>query len=164
MPSTTEEEDVDFITVMVATVVKAGYKDKDEDNKLKIKIKVTPPINPNATRIIEKAIKKILLYANIMAERDILLDYAMILFKRSLLQTLKELQKNIEIVAAVVSVKRAPVVVLNVTFMSAFRSDAHIGNWSDVPSVEDCSHWCLPGVPDAWNEILLSYLPKKKGV
>ncbi|CAN6475719.1 unnamed protein product [Victoria cruziana] len=69
-----------------------------------------------------------------------------------------------EIVSDVMSVRRAPVVVLNVTFMSAFRSDAHIGNWGDTPLVEDCSHWCLPGVPDAWNEILLSYLPRKKRV
>ena len=51
-----------------------------------------------------------------------------------------------------------PVTVLHTTSLSAFRSDAHVGRWSDKPSVPDCSHWCLPGVPDVWNEILLSYL------
>ncbi|XP_062078400.1 protein trichome berefringence-like 7 isoform X2 [Humulus lupulus] len=51
-----------------------------------------------------------------------------------------------------------PVTVLHITSMSAFRSDAHVGKWSDNPSVPDCSHWCLPGVPDVWNEILLSHL------
>ncbi|VFQ71050.1 unnamed protein product [Cuscuta campestris] len=51
-----------------------------------------------------------------------------------------------------------PVTVLHITPMSAFRSDAHVGTWSDNPSLSDCSHWCLPGVPDVWNEILLSYL------
>lgn len=51
-----------------------------------------------------------------------------------------------------------PVTVLQITSMSASRSDAHVGMWSDKPSVPDCSHWCLPGVPDMWNEILLSYL------
>ncbi|KAK2656156.1 hypothetical protein Ddye_009208 [Dipteronia dyeriana] len=51
-----------------------------------------------------------------------------------------------------------PITVLHVTSMSAFRSDAHVGMWSDNPSVPDCSHWCLPGVPDVWNEILFSYL------
>ncbi|GMN32983.1 hypothetical protein TIFTF001_003897 [Ficus carica] len=51
-----------------------------------------------------------------------------------------------------------PVTVLHITSMSAFRSDAHVGRWSDNPSIPDCSHWCLPGVPDVWNEILLSYL------
>lgn len=51
-----------------------------------------------------------------------------------------------------------PITVLHVTSMSAPRSDAHVGNWSDSPSTPDCSHWCLPGVPDVWNEIVLSYL------
>ncbi|CAN6921912.1 unnamed protein product, partial [Brassica oleracea var. botrytis] len=23
-----------------------------------------------------------------------------------------------------------------------------------VDAPQDCSHWCLPGVPDTWNEIL----------
>ncbi|KAJ7945259.1 Trichome birefringence-like family [Quillaja saponaria] len=51
-----------------------------------------------------------------------------------------------------------PITVLHITSMSAFRSDAHVGNCSDKPSVPDCSHWCLPGVPDMWNEIVLSHL------
>lgn len=51
-----------------------------------------------------------------------------------------------------------PVTVLHVTSMSAFRSDAHVGTWSDGQPVSDCSHWCLPGVPDVWNEIFLSYM------
>lgn len=51
-----------------------------------------------------------------------------------------------------------PVTTMYVTPMGSFRSDAHVGTWSDNPTVPDCSHWCLPGVPDAWNEILFSYL------
>ncbi|KAL0326077.1 UNVERIFIED_CONTAM: protein trichome berefringence-like 7 [Sesamum radiatum] len=51
-----------------------------------------------------------------------------------------------------------PVKLLHVTPMGAFRSDAHVGSWSDNPSVPDCSHWCLPGVPDMWNELLFSFL------
>lgn len=51
-----------------------------------------------------------------------------------------------------------PVQLLHVTPMGAFRSDAHVGSWSDNPSVLDCSHWCLPGVPDMWNELLFSIL------
>lgn len=58
----------------------------------------------------------------------------------------------------VVNGMMAPVTVLHVTPMSAFRSDAHVGTWSDRPSLSDCSHWCLPGVPDVWNEIVISYL------
>ncbi|XP_004289413.1 PREDICTED: uncharacterized protein LOC101292065 [Fragaria vesca subsp. vesca] len=57
------------------------------------------------------------------------------------------------------------VAVLHVTSMSSFRSDAHVGNWSDKPSFPDCSHWCLPGLPDVWNEIILFYLPyDSKGI
>ncbi|KAJ4757094.1 Protein trichome birefringence [Rhynchospora pubera] len=63
-----------------------------------------------------------------------------------------------DIIASVVSTMRAPVTVLNVTSMGAFRSDAHIGTYSHPLTVLDCSHWCLPGVPDAWNEIVFSYL------
>ncbi|KAK4481333.1 hypothetical protein RD792_012218 [Penstemon davidsonii] len=62
--------------------------------------------------------------------------------------------------AIVNSVKNlsVPVKLLHVTPMGVFRSDAHVGSWSDNPSVPDCSHWCLPGVPDMWNELLFSLL------
>ncbi|XP_038711813.1 protein trichome berefringence-like 7 isoform X1 [Tripterygium wilfordii] len=56
-----------------------------------------------------------------------------------------------------------PVTVLQITSMSAFRRDAHVGKWSDSQLVPDCSHWCLPGVPDMWNEIVFSYLLTNHG-
>ncbi|CAH9099847.1 unnamed protein product [Cuscuta epithymum] len=59
---------------------------------------------------------------------------------------------------SVVKTMTIPVTIMHITPMSAFRSDAHVGTWGDKPSLSDCSHWCLPGVPDVWNEILLSYL------
>ncbi|XP_027340919.1 protein trichome birefringence-like 43 [Abrus precatorius] len=48
-----------------------------------------------------------------------------------------------------------PVYLLNITTLSQLRKDGH-------PSVYgygghlgmDCSHWCLSGVPDTWNELL----------
>ncbi|KAL3632405.1 hypothetical protein CASFOL_025389 [Castilleja foliolosa] len=53
---------------------------------------------------------------------------------------------------------------LNVTRMTDYRKDGHPSiyrkqHFSDVErrsplSFQDCSHWCLPGVPDTWNEIL----------
>ncbi|CAA0833583.1 Protein trichome birefringence [Striga hermonthica] len=53
---------------------------------------------------------------------------------------------------------------LNVTRMTDYRKDGHPSIYrkqhlTDVErrsplSFQDCSHWCLPGVPDAWNEIL----------
>ncbi|XP_010536307.1 PREDICTED: protein trichome birefringence-like 36 [Tarenaya hassleriana] len=56
----------------------------------------------------------------------------------------------------------------DITTMSAYRRDGHpsvykraIGqeekrHIAEAPS--DCSHWCLPGVPDIWNEMLSSIL------
>ncbi|KAF8404380.1 hypothetical protein HHK36_009263 [Tetracentron sinense] len=63
-----------------------------------------------------------------------------------------------DIIFEVMKNMKVPITVLHVTSMGAFRSDAHVGTWSDTPLVPDCSHWCLPGVPDVWNEILFSYL------
>lgn len=63
-----------------------------------------------------------------------------------------------DILADVVANMSVPVTILNVTLMGAFRSDAHIGLWSHPNTILDCSHWCLPGVPDAWNELVFSHL------
>ncbi|KAJ4766718.1 Protein trichome birefringence [Rhynchospora pubera] len=52
--------------------------------------------------------------------------------------------------------------VLNVTYMTEFRKDGHPSAHREpgMPprAPEDCSHWCLPGVPDAWNELLYANL------
>ncbi|CAM0955414.1 unnamed protein product [Alopecurus aequalis] len=63
-----------------------------------------------------------------------------------------------DILADVVASMNVPITLLNVTLMGAFRTDAHVGAWSYPPTILDCSHWCLPGVPDAWNELVFSYL------
>ncbi|KAL9236215.1 hypothetical protein vseg_010915 [Gypsophila vaccaria] len=51
---------------------------------------------------------------------------------------------------------------LNITYLSEFRSDGHPSiHREPIPSqpvVEDCSHWCLPGIPDTWNELLYAHL------
>ncbi|RAL49079.1 hypothetical protein DM860_015070 [Cuscuta australis] len=49
-----------------------------------------------------------------------------------------------------------PVTLLDVTNLSLLRKDGH-------PSIYgltgmDCSHWCLAGVPDIWNEILYNII------
>ncbi|KAG9457962.1 hypothetical protein H6P81_002470 [Aristolochia fimbriata] len=56
-------------------------------------------------------------------------------------------------------------VVLNVTQMSALRKDGHSSLYYLGPASspaplhrQDCSHWCLPGVPDAWNELLYAHI------
>uniref|UniRef100_A0A452XKK0 Trichome birefringence-like C-terminal domain-containing protein n=1 Tax=Aegilops tauschii subsp. strangulata TaxID=200361 RepID=A0A452XKK0_AEGTS len=53
-------------------------------------------------------------------------------------------------------------VFLNITYMTGMRGDGHPSRHrepetpSDAP--EDCSHWCLPGVPDTWNQMMYGHL------
>lgn len=70
----------------------------------------------------------------------------------------QEISSFSDVVLEVAHSMKVPVNVLHITPMSAFRKDAHVGLWSDNPSLSDCSHWCLPGLPDLWNEMVFSYL------
>ncbi|EYU41955.1 hypothetical protein MIMGU_mgv11b017857mg [Erythranthe guttata] len=59
---------------------------------------------------------------------------------------------------------------LNITQLSAYREDGHPSVhrtfWNAISKEQlknitlfaDCMHWCLPGVPDVWNQILYSYI------
>ncbi|QCE05813.1 protein trichome birefringence-like 8 [Vigna unguiculata] len=51
---------------------------------------------------------------------------------------------------------------LNITYLSEFRRDGHPSKFREPgtpPNApQDCSHWCLPGVPDTWNELLYAQL------
>ncbi|OMO56101.1 PC-Esterase [Corchorus olitorius] len=42
--------------------------------------------------------------------------------------------------------------ILDITALSDLRDEAHISHYGRKPM--DCLHWCLPGVPDTWNELL----------
>ncbi|CAA0831986.1 Protein trichome birefringence-like 6 [Striga hermonthica] len=69
-------------------------------------------------------------------------------------------EKNL-IVEKIISQMKTPVTFLNITRLSDYRPDAHpsiYGRKSVKPSIQDCSHWCLPGVPDIWNELLYYHL------
>ncbi|KAJ8438178.1 hypothetical protein Cgig2_033057 [Carnegiea gigantea] len=62
---------------------------------------------------------------------------------------------------------KTPVIFLNVTGLSSYRIDGHPSKYGKSPgkrgsSAEDCSHWCLPGVPDAWNELIYHQLLLKQ--
>ncbi|KAL9233618.1 hypothetical protein vseg_008590 [Gypsophila vaccaria] len=75
---------------------------------------------------------------------------------------------NTDVLENVLKWMKTPVFYLNITRMSDYRIDAHPSIYraqhlSDEemrsPSrYQDCSHWCLPGVPDTWNEIVYSQL------
>ncbi|XP_010534605.1 PREDICTED: protein ESKIMO 1-like [Tarenaya hassleriana] len=62
---------------------------------------------------------------------------------------------------------RIPVNFLNITRLSEYRKDAHTSVYTirqgkmltpeqqaDPATYADCIHWCLPGLPDTWNEFL----------
>ncbi|KFK38044.1 hypothetical protein AALP_AA3G062900 [Arabis alpina] len=57
---------------------------------------------------------------------------------------------------------------LNITAMAAQRKDGHpsiyyLGSLGPAPlHRQDCSHWCLPGVPDTWNEVLYALFMKQE--
>lgn len=60
--------------------------------------------------------------------------------------------------------KRGAVEFLDITTSTNYRSDGHPGAFSDLPPDrgQDCSHFCLPGVPDSWNEVLYATLLAKE--
>ncbi|XP_022154657.1 protein trichome birefringence-like 16 isoform X2 [Momordica charantia] len=58
------------------------------------------------------------------------------------------------------AVKGTGVKLLDITALSQLRDEAHISKYSITAKagVQDCLHWCLPGVPDTWNEILFAQI------
>lgn len=69
------------------------------------------------------------------------------------------------IVEEVIRQMKTPVKILNITSLSDYRIDGHPSIYgrrrgSGVRG-EDCSHWCLPGVPDIWNQFLYVHLQSK---
>ncbi|KAL5728560.1 hypothetical protein ACHQM5_001631 [Ranunculus cassubicifolius] len=58
------------------------------------------------------------------------------------------------------AVKGTRVRLLDITSLSELRDEGHISRYSikATPGVQDCLHWCLPGVPDTWNEVLFAQL------
>uniref|UniRef100_A0A7C9EC47 Uncharacterized protein n=1 Tax=Opuntia streptacantha TaxID=393608 RepID=A0A7C9EC47_OPUST len=61
---------------------------------------------------------------------------------------------------AALALKGTNVTFLDITALSELRDEAHISKYTIRPSpgMEDCLHWCLPGIPDTWNEILFAQL------
>lgn len=53
---------------------------------------------------------------------------------------------------------KKPVHLLDITTLSQYRKDAHPSAYSGEHGGNDCSHWCLPGLPDTWNELLYATL------
>ncbi|GAB4853370.1 Protein trichome birefringence-like 12 [Ancistrocladus abbreviatus] len=57
------------------------------------------------------------------------------------------------------AVQETSIRLLDLTNLSEYRADAHPAVWlgkKDAVAIwgQDCMHWCLPGVPDTWVDIL----------
>ncbi|KAJ9549292.1 hypothetical protein OSB04_021835 [Centaurea solstitialis] len=78
--------------------------------------------------------------------------------------------ETMRMVENVVSKVKSKVSVINITQLSEYRKDGHPSIYrkfwevrtdeqlANPTSYSDCIHWCLPGVPDVWNELLFHYL------
>lgn len=62
------------------------------------------------------------------------------------------------VVNKVLSSINKPVYLLDITTLSQLRKDAHPSTYSGEHSGTDCSHWCLPGLPDTRNQLLYAAL------
>ncbi|XP_010557124.1 PREDICTED: protein trichome birefringence-like 40 [Tarenaya hassleriana] len=62
------------------------------------------------------------------------------------------------VVNKVLSRVKKPVRLLDVTVLSLYRKDAHPSAYDGLHNGLDCSHWCLPGLPDTWNLLLYASL------
>ncbi|OVA02558.1 PMR5 N-terminal domain [Macleaya cordata] len=72
--------------------------------------------------------------------------------------------RMMDILESVIKEMKTPVFYLNITRMTDYRKDGHPSIFRQPESqrrpgmFQDCSHWCLPGVPDVWNELLYAAL------
>ncbi|CAN1227908.1 Protein trichome birefringence-like 38 [Linum perenne] len=57
----------------------------------------------------------------------------------------------------VIATIKKPVHFLNITSLSFMRKDGHPSYHNGLRRM-DCTHWCLAGVPDTWNQLLSSIL------
>jgi hypothetical protein len=77
-------------------------------------------------------------------------------------------------VESVLQEMKTPVTYMNISRLSDYRKDGHPSIFrrsmeyktkkeqnAAAKTSQDCVHWCLPGVPDTWNELLYALLLKE---
>ncbi|ONK66172.1 uncharacterized protein A4U43_C06F4870 [Asparagus officinalis] len=79
---------------------------------------------------------------------------------------------KMKILESVIKGMKTPVSYMNITRLTDYRKDAHPSVYRKRNLTEeerrnprrfqDCSHWCLPGVPDSWNELLYAEIIMKQ--
>ncbi|PPS09586.1 hypothetical protein GOBAR_AA11027 [Gossypium barbadense] len=63
------------------------------------------------------------------------------------------------ILKTVLSKMTKPAYLLDITLLTQLRKDGHPSIYARAgPKLIDCSHWCLAGVPDTWNQLLYAAL------
>ncbi|GLU18024.1 hypothetical protein SLE2022_343470 [Rubroshorea leprosula] len=69
----------------------------------------------------------------------------------------------VDVVKEVLSKMSKEVTLLDITTLSQLRKDGHPSIYGiDGQNGNDCSHWCLAGVPDTWNELLFAILTNQQ--
>lgn len=83
--------------------------------------------------------------------------------------TWPQYSKFIEILSSLSKLNRTKSIdILDITKMTSMRKDGHSSLFYLGPgrpaaiNRQDCSHWCLPGVPDVWNELLYALFLKRE--
>uniref|UniRef100_A0A6M2EP25 Uncharacterized protein n=1 Tax=Populus davidiana TaxID=266767 RepID=A0A6M2EP25_9ROSI len=74
---------------------------------------------------------------------------------------------QMRVVDTVIREMQNPAYLLDITMLSELRKDGHPSIYSgdlspqqraDPSGSADCSHWCLPGLPDTWNQLFYAAL------
>ncbi|PON57549.1 Trichome birefringence-like 45/PMR [Parasponia andersonii] len=74
---------------------------------------------------------------------------------------------EMRVVDSVIRDMQSPAYLLDITMLSELRKDGHPSIYSGDLTPEqranparsaDCSHWCLPGLPDTWNQLFYTAL------
>ncbi|KAF9596436.1 hypothetical protein IFM89_011265 [Coptis chinensis] len=74
---------------------------------------------------------------------------------------------QMKVIQSVMNSMHNPAYLLDITTLSEFRKDGHPsiysgdlspGQRADPVRSADCSHWCLPGLPDTWNQLFYTAL------
>lgn len=61
------------------------------------------------------------------------------------------------VVKEVLGSMKKPVHLLDITSLSQLRKDAHPSSYNGFKGM-DCTHWCVAGLPDTWNQLLYAAL------
>lgn len=81
-----------------------------------------------------------------------------------------KMMRVVETVLDELKTRGVNVQMLNITQLSEYRKEGHPSiyrkQWEPLTEEQiakpstyaDCIHWCLPGVPDVWNELLSAFI------